>query len=96
LIANSFLTPSEYQAASEANAAVGRDLVYVNAYNHGNSVRFSAIWQAPVPGVSISRHGESSAGYQDEWEHWTGLGYLTRCVTGYEDNNAARFAGLWR
>jgi hypothetical protein len=96
LIAHSFLTPGEYQTQSEANAAVGRDLVYVNAYNHSGGVRFSAIWKSPTPGVSISRHDKTTAGYQDEYEHWTGLGYLTRCVTGYEDNNGARFAALWR
>lgn len=94
--ANSFLTPGEYQNMSVVYHNAGWDLVYVNAYNHSGGVRFTAIWRPNVAGTSVSRHGETSAQYQDEWEHWTGLGFLTQCVTGYEQNNATRFAGLWR
>lgn len=95
-VAWSTLTPNEYQAQFNANTQVGRQLVYLNAYNHAGGVRFSAIWQAPVAGAYAARHDLSGAQYQNEWEKWTGLGYLTRLVTGYEDDNTAKFAGLWR
>ncbi len=90
------MTPGEYQTHYNLNAAAGRKLVYLNAYQQLGDPRFTAIWVSPVAGVSGANHGLSGAQYQSEWEHWTGLGYLTRLVTGYEQDNHARFAGLWR
>ena len=43
-----------------------------------------------------ARHGMSGAEYQDEWQKWTGKGYLTQAVTGYEENGVTNFAALWR
>lgn len=91
-----FLRLSARTRESDANAQIGRKRVYLNAYNYAGGVRFSAIWQAPVAGAYTAKHGLNGAQYQAEYEKWTGLGYLTRVVTGYEDNNVARFAGLWR
>ena len=90
------MTGAEFQAQFNQNAAAGRPLVYLNAYDQLGSPRFTAIWISPMPGNYAAKFGLSGAQYQSEWEHWTDLGFLTRCVTGYEENNAARFAGLWR
>jgi Bacterial tandem repeat domain 1 len=95
-IARSFLTSGEYQNEYDANKAAGRQLVYLNAYEYAGDVRFTAIWHAAVAGVPAARHGLTGAQYQDEWEHWTGLEYLTRCVTGYGARAGAHFAALWR
>ncbi len=95
-IAKSFLTSSEYQDAYDANKAAGRQLVYLNAYEYSGGVRYTAIWHSAVAGVPAARHGLTGAEYQDQWEHWTGLDFLTRCVTGYDAGASAHYAALWR
>lgn len=94
--AKSFLTPSEYQQVFDENKAAGRQLAYIQAYNHNGGVRFSGIWYSIFSTPFAAFHGMSSSEYQDEWENRTGQGFLTQAVTGYEQNNAIRFAALWR
>ncbi|MEO6726465.1 MAG: hypothetical protein ABIU20_08335, partial [Blastocatellia bacterium] len=90
------MTAGQYQAQYDLNAGAGRKLVYLNAYQQSGSPRFTAIWLSPVAGVSAAKHGLSDTQYQDQWKHWTDLDYLTRCVTGYELNDTAGFAAVWR
>src|SRR5262245_10123684 len=94
--AKSFLTPGEYQDAFDANKSAGRQLVYLNAYEYEGGVRYTAIWHGAVEGITAARHGLTGAEYQDQWWHWTGLDYLTRCVTGYDAGANAHFAAFWR
>lgn len=94
--AKSFLTPTEYQQAFDENKAAGRQLAYVQAYNHNGGVRFSGIWYSVFSTMSAAQHGMNSDEYQKKWEELTGKGYRTQAVTGYEQNNEMRFAALWR
>lgn len=94
--ARSFLTPGEYQTKYDDNKAAGRKLVYLNAYNHAGGVRFTAIWHSAVAGSTAAKHGLTGAEYQDQWETWTGAGYQTRLVTGYDAGTSANFAAMWR
>jgi hypothetical protein len=92
----SFLTPAEYQQEADDNKQKGRQLVYLNAYEHNGQSRFAAIWRAGVNGQFKARHGLSGSQYQDEWEDARQNGLLTRAVTGYEEANAVRYAAVWR
>ncbi len=94
--ARAVLTPAEYQAKFNENKAAGRQLVYLNAYNQPNGVRFTAIWNSAVAGAYVARHGLNGKEYQDEWELRLGQGYLTRLVTGYDAGASANYAALWR
>lgn len=94
--AKSFLTLTEYQQEFDANKAAGRQLAYVQAYNHSGGVRFSGIWYSTFSTAFAARHGMTSDEYQQEWEDRTSNGFRTQAVTGYQQNNEARFAALWR
>lgn len=94
--ARSFLTPSEYQSLANENKQKGRELVYLNAYEHMGQPRFTAIWNSATKGAFKARHGLTGEAYQDEWNSATKSGLLTRVVTGYEDGGHARYAALWR
>jgi hypothetical protein len=94
--AKSFMTSAEYQEKTEENKAKGRQLIYLNGYEHNGQARFSAIWRAGVQGAFKARHDLSGNQYQDEWEEARKGGLLTRAVTGYEDGNALRYAAVWR
>ena len=94
--AKSFLTPAEYQQLFDENKQKGRQLAYLNAYEHQGQPRFSAIWNAATQGAFKARHGLSGGAYQQEWEDALQGGLLTRVVTGYEDGNAVRYAAVWR
>jgi hypothetical protein len=92
----SFLTPTQYQIAFDANNRAGRQLVYLNAYKHNGGVRFSAIWNSATNGAFVAKHGLTGAQYQAQWSTWTGQGFSTQVVTGYSVGNQHRFAALWR
>lgn len=94
--AKSFLTPAEYQQLSDENKQKGRQLAYLNVYEHQGQPRFTAIWNSATQGGFKARHDLSSAQYQDEWESAVKGGMLTRAVTGYAEDGAVRYAAVWR
>ncbi len=94
--AKSFLTPGEYQQAFDENKSAGRQLAYVQAYNHNGDVRFSGIWYSVFSTMSAAQHGMNNEEYQKKWEELTGKGHQTQIVTGYAQNNEMRFTALWR
>ncbi len=83
------------QTQFDANAAAGRRLAYVNAFMEGSTPRISAIWNSVPAGGLVARHGLDSAQYQAGFDQWTGMGYRTRSVTGYDGGGSARSAALW-
>jgi hypothetical protein len=93
--ARSFLTAAQYQQEVIDNDKIGRQLVYLNVYQHNGQPRFSAIWKSGITGPFKARHGLSSSAYQAEWESATDNGLLTRAVTGYSEDNSIRYAAVW-
>lgn len=94
--AKSFLTAAEYQTLSDENKTKGRQLVYLNVYEHTGQPRFSAIWNSATQGAFKSRHDLSGSSYQQEWESAIKSGMLTRAVTGFADDGAVKYAAVWR
>ncbi len=95
-VLKSFMTPAQYQQAFNQNKQAGRQVSYLNAYLHNGQPRFTAIWNSATNGSFKARHGLSSGQYQQQWEDNTQQGFLTRIVTGYEQDNRIRFAAVWR
>jgi murein DD-endopeptidase MepM/ murein hydrolase activator NlpD len=94
--AKSFLTPAEYQQLSDENKQKGRQLAYLNAYEHQGQPRFTAIWNSATKGSFKARHDLSGGQYQQEWESSVKAGLLTRAVTGYVEGSQVRYAAVWR
>jgi murein DD-endopeptidase MepM/ murein hydrolase activator NlpD len=94
--ARSFLTPAEYQQLSDENKQKGRQLAYLNVYEHQGQPRFTAIWNSTTKGAFKARHDLSSGQYQQEWEASAQAGMLTRAVTGYVEGSEVRYAAVWR
>jgi len=94
--ARSFLTSAEYQKLTDENKHKGRQLAYLNAYEHNGQPRFTAIWNSSIKGAFKARHGLSGGEYQAEWEDARKSGMLTRAVTGYTEDGASRYAAVWR
>ncbi len=86
---------AQFQKRFDENRKAGRQLVYLNAWEDGGKVYFSAIWNAATKGAYKARHNLSRTQYGKEWEKQTDKGFLTRFVTGYEVNGVHRFATLW-
>ena len=53
------------------------------------------IWRGANCHVFGRIHGLTSSQYQTEFDQTLAKGYLTRGVTGYEENGAAHFAAYW-
>jgi murein DD-endopeptidase MepM/ murein hydrolase activator NlpD len=94
--AKSFLTADEYRKLFDENRQKGRQLAYLNVYEHQGQPRFSAIWNSAAQGGFKARHDLSGAQYQGEWEAALKGGMLTRAVAGYAEGGAVRYAAVWR
>ena len=92
------LTSADYQNAWETNAAAGRQLAYLSAYQKGGGMRFSAIFQQKTPGSgsTVGRHNLTGPQLQAEYDEELAAGRLTRVLVGYEVNGTAMFAAAWR
>ena len=90
-----FMTPGQYQSEFNANAQAGRELAYLNAYRHGNGVRFTAIWHQNGASPSSARHGMTGGQFQAAFDQHLASGYLTRAITGYEVSGSVRFGAYW-
>jgi murein DD-endopeptidase MepM/ murein hydrolase activator NlpD len=94
-VASHAIRASQYQATFDAQRNAGRYLQYLNTYVHGGAVYYSAVWDSDSYGAWAARHAQTTSQHQSNHDTWTGAGYLTRLVTGYYDDGAHRFAGLW-
>ncbi len=91
----SLMTLAQYQNLFDKYKAAGYELVYVNGYTHNAQPRLSGIWHKNPPFNAYSaKHNLTSAAYQNEYKKKKAKGWLTRCITGYE-NGGSRFASLW-
>ncbi|HSB08925.1 MAG TPA: peptidoglycan DD-metalloendopeptidase family protein [Blastocatellia bacterium] len=95
-VLKSFLTPDQYQAEFDDHKDDGLQIVYLDAYQHQDGVRFSAIWNRENKGTTHGRHHLTGAQYQQEYETTTGDGFLTVSVVGYALGGQPRFAAVWR
>ncbi|MEO1514012.1 MAG: peptidoglycan DD-metalloendopeptidase family protein [Bacteroidota bacterium] len=96
IVLKSVMTPLQYQANFNKWGGKGMKLVYLNAYTFQGKPYFSAIWYGRTNFNNYpSKHHLSGNGYQTQFNKWTGKGYCTNLVTGYEYNNRPAFAGSW-
>lgn len=72
-------------------------LVYLDAYLNGNQPMLSGIWYKNAADYSswYEKYNLSSTQFQSEYTDSLENGYLTRVIAGYEQNDQARFEGVW-
>jgi hypothetical protein len=92
-VASQVLDPGEYQAEFDRQAAAGRTLVYLNAYDDGGA-RFTAIWHSKA-NLAYVRHGLTPPDFQAELDAQRAKGLLTRALTGYEEGRNVYYAAFW-
>jgi hypothetical protein len=86
---------ADYQSEYGRQAAAGRKLVYLNAYNDAGGVRFTTIWHTNA-NWPFARHSLTTEQYQAALNEARARGELTRAVTGYEERpGAVYYAGFW-
>jgi hypothetical protein len=90
------LTQEEYQDMFDEMNKKKWEQVYINAYEENGKTRFSVIWYAKAGYDAWSATRKSGKdSYQEKWEDHLSDGYLTRCVTGYEEGGRHWFAAHW-
>lgn len=95
-VLKSFLSQQEYQDMFNDMKQKKWEQVYINAYHHDGQTRFSVIWYKNPGFNSYSATRKSdSGGYQDKYDTNTGNGFLTQCVTGYDEGGKHWFAAQW-
>jgi hypothetical protein len=94
-VSQQVLDAAHYQAEMNQQSALGRKLVYLNAYNDSTGgARFTAIWYSKAV-ESYARHGISARDYPAVARAQHAKGLLTRAVTGYTDGSGVRYAAFW-
>ncbi|MBL7720448.1 MAG: hypothetical protein JNK98_00485 [Chitinophagaceae bacterium] len=95
-VLKSSLSQQEYQDMFEDMKQKKWEQVYINAYRHDGQTRFSVIWHqnSGYDAYTATRKSDKD-GYQEKYENNLEAGYLTRCVTGYEEGGKHWFAGHW-
>ncbi len=92
----SSLTQQQYQDLFDEMKQKKWEQVYINAYHHEGQTLFSVIWYQDAGYKSFTATRKSDMdGYQDKYTESLGDGYLTRCVTGYEEGGKHWFAAHW-
>jgi murein DD-endopeptidase MepM/ murein hydrolase activator NlpD len=92
----SSLTQQQYQELFDEMKQKKWEQVYINAYHHDGQILFSVIWYQDAGYKSFTATRKSDLdGYQDKYTESLGDGYLTRCVTGYEEGGKHWFAAHW-
>jgi hypothetical protein len=92
-VASQVLDPGQYQAEFDRQAAAGRTLVYLNAYNDVGP-RFTAIWYSKANPACV-RHALTPPDFNAELDAQRGKGLLTRALTGYEEGTNVYYAAFW-
>ncbi|HEX7844557.1 MAG TPA: peptidoglycan DD-metalloendopeptidase family protein, partial [Chitinophagaceae bacterium] len=95
-VLKSSLTQEEYQDMFDDMKKKKWEQVYINAYHHDGKTRFSVIWyeKSGYDAYGVTRKS-SNSDYQEKWSDYLSDGYLTRCVSGYDEGGKHWFAAHW-
>lgn len=87
----------EYQSVIDNAVARGYAPEWVDISNVGASPVANAVFRSPEPnGAWGSRHGMTSADYQDRYEDYEKAGFEGFQVDSYIDGGQVRYAAIWR
>ncbi len=86
---------SQFQKHFDENRGAGRQLAYLNAWQRGNTVYFSAIWTEKPQRPYLTRHKLLRSQFENTRKDYVKKGFRTQFITGYSVNNSARFAAHW-
>jgi hypothetical protein len=89
------LSSGEYQTEFVNWTGQGLNLAYLDVYLDGGSPRFSAIWDSTQYNNWVARHDRDATTFQNDFNTWSGAGYLMNIITGYRNGFEHNFAGYW-
>lgn len=93
-VVRSSVKVSDYEAFRNESAAKGRNITYLNSYNHRGISYMVAIATSHHSQGSCHRHGLTASTFQNEYDLQIAGGKLTRFVTGYGDCDR-KYAATW-
>ncbi|KAK0704375.1 hypothetical protein B0H67DRAFT_591250 [Lasiosphaeris hirsuta] len=90
------LTSDQYQTVSNTFTSQGYTPVHVSGYAENGQARYAALWEKPSGGYPwLSRHGLTSAQYQQAASTWTAQGYRPVKVNGYVVGGVDYYTTIW-
>ena len=90
------LTLQQYQDELLVQTKRGRMLAYVQAYEHHNTMRFSAIFLPMTTSVWATSQQMTKYTLLNKMQDYCQINIPLVCVTGYYDGQYVEFAALWR
>jgi hypothetical protein len=95
-VAHHGMTSTDYQNKFDQYTSTGFRPLLVGGYGINGVDYYVAIWDKSASGGWVARHGMTSDGYQQEFNHWVGQGYTLTAVSGYTlSSDQDRYAALW-
>jgi len=95
LIARHGLTNAKYQKEATKNHKAGYKLEHISGYGIKGKAYYAAIWRKGNNSNQITRHGLSSAKYQEAVTTYWKKGYRVTQVDGYDVNGKAYYACIF-
>ena len=95
-VVRSTLPVSDFERFRDHNRKLGRQVSYLNGYNHNGRAYFVVI--ATSKGhVGLSyQHGVSAQTLRNKHDVESGSGRLMHFITGYEEDSTRKYASSWR
>ena len=90
------LPRKEYEKEFDRHARFGHLLCYVKAYQHGDTVRYSAVWRRTGAYIYASSHHISKYALLNDLEHYKDNNFQTVCITGYEEDDFSNFVAVYK
>ena len=90
------LSPEQFVTESEKQVRSGRVLSYIQAYIHRGLVKFSTIWTVRTTPVWAARHDMTKYTLLNKLYEYAEVNVPVTCITGYQEDEHVKFAGLWR
>lgn len=89
------ISAAEYQQTFTELANQGYRLTDVDVHTGNGQPRFSGIWRLEDGPAWQARHGLTSDQYQQTFDEMASMGYRLLCVSGYDVDGQAYYAGIW-
>jgi hypothetical protein len=89
------MSSDQYQAFATDCAKKGMRPISVSGYTDGGAERYAAVYEKKTGPLFITKHGMSSAQYQDQINTLGQQGYIISFISSYEVGGQVKYTGIW-
>lgn len=89
------MSPAGYQSFFNECTGKGMRPVCISGYTDGGVEKYAALFEKKGGPAWVTKHGLSSADYQNNFNTLSGQGYQVSFVSGYKVGGQVKYAAIW-